>query len=114
MDIFIGVNAVDYSGYPDCRPKFITAFEKLANIATKTGVENEENIKIHAPLLNMTKGEIIKLGVHQGVDYSLTNSCYDPGPEGIPCTECDSCLLRKKGFSEALMSDPLLEKHGIC
>ena len=104
--IFIGVNAVDYSGYPDCRPEYIDAFEKMANLATKATVEGRLNIRIEAPLLNMTKGEIISLGAGLGVDYSITHSCYDPSPEGLACGYCDSCLLRKKGFSEAGVKDP--------
>ena len=99
-DIFIGVNALDYSGYPDCRPEFIRAFERTANLATKAGVEGAK-FKIHAPLIKMTKAEIIRLGRKLGVDYSLTHSCYDPKPDGTPCGRCDSCLLRKKGFEEA-------------
>ena len=99
-DIFIGVNALDYSGYPDCRPEFIRAFERTANLATKAGVEGAK-FKVHAPLIKMTKAEIIRLGRKLGVDYSLTHSCYDPKPDGTPCGRCDSCLLRKKGFEEA-------------
>ena len=106
-DIFIGVNAVDFSGYPDCRPEFIAAFEKLANLATKAGVEGNSKIKIHAPLLKMTKAEIIQKGISLGVDYSLTHSCYSPSPEGLACGECDSCIIRKKGFKEAGIIDPL-------
>ncbi len=108
-DIFIGVNALDYSGYPDCRPEFIEAFEKMANLGTKAGVEGK-GFKIHTPLISMTKGEIIKKGMELGVDYSLTHSCYDPTPEGLACGECDSCLLRKKGFAEAGIKDPLRYK----
>ncbi|MBN2109380.1 MAG: 7-cyano-7-deazaguanine synthase QueC [Deltaproteobacteria bacterium] len=104
-DIFIGVNALDYSGYPDCRPDYIAAFESMANLATKAGVEGTKKIKIHAPLLHMTKAEIIKAGFALGVDYSLTHSCYDPLPDGTLCGECDSCILRKKGFDEAGISD---------
>ena len=104
-DIFIGVNAVDYSGYPDCRPEFIGSFERLANLATKEGVEGHP-FTIHAPLIHMTKAEIIKAGTSLGVDYSLTHSCYDPSPDGLACGRCDSCLLRKKGFKEAGISDP--------
>ncbi len=99
-DIFIGVNALDYSGYPDCRPEFIRAFERTANLATKAGVEGAK-FKIHAPLIKMTKAEIVKLGRKLGVDYSLTHSCYDPAPDGTPCGKCDSCILREKGFREA-------------
>jgi 7-cyano-7-deazaguanine synthase len=100
FDIFIGVNALDYSGYPDCRPEFIRAFEKTANLATKAGVEGEK-FKIHAPLMKLGKAEIIKLGRKLGVDYSITHSCYDPAPDGTPCGRCDSCILREKGFREA-------------
>jgi 7-cyano-7-deazaguanine synthase len=105
-DIFIGVNALDYSGYPDCRPEFIEAFERLANLATKAGVE-EHRLRIHAPLLHLTKGEIIRRGLELGVDYSLTTSCYDPSPTGAACGHCDSCLLRLKGFVENGMRDPV-------
>lgn len=104
-DIFIGVNVLDYSGYPDCRPEFIEAYEKMANLGTKAGVEGKR-FKIHTPLIRMTKAEIIKKGIELGVDYSLTRSCYDPTPEGLPCGECDSCLLREKGFAEAGAKDP--------
>ena len=105
-DIFIGVNAIDFSGYPDCRPEFIESFQRLANLATKAGVEGK-GIKIHAPLINMTKGEIIKKGISLGVDYAMTHTCYSPGKDGLPCGKCDSCLLRKKGFKEAGIADPL-------
>jgi 7-cyano-7-deazaguanine synthase len=105
-DIFIGVNALDYSGYPDCRPEYIEAFERMANLATKAAVSGERHIRIHAPLIAMTKGEIIRLGIELGVDYSLTSSCYDPSPSGEACGACDSCLLRKKGFREAGIADP--------
>jgi 7-cyano-7-deazaguanine synthase len=105
-DIYIGVNAIDYSGYPDCRPEFIEAFQRAANLGTKAGVE-KGNIVIHTPLISMTKAEIIKTGVRLGVDYSLTSSCYDPDPEGRACGRCDSCLLRLKGFSEAGIQDPV-------
>ena len=105
-DIFIGVNAIDYSGYPDCRPEFIEAFEKMANLATKAGVEKKTQITVQAPLIHMTKGDIIKLGIDLGVDYSITHSCYDPSPEGSSCGFCDSCLIRKKGFLEAGIKDP--------
>jgi 7-cyano-7-deazaguanine synthase len=104
-DVFIGVNAVDYSGYPDCRPEFIRAFEKLARLATKAGVEGER-FKIHAPLSGLTKAEIIKLGTKAGVDYGQTHSCYDPPSGGGACGRCDSCLLRRKGFWEAGIKDP--------
>jgi 7-cyano-7-deazaguanine synthase len=104
-DIFIGVNAVDYSGYPDCRPEFIRAFEQLANLATRAGVEGQR-FHVHAPLTGLTKADIIREGVRLGVDYGLTHSCYDPDPEGRACGRCDSCLLRKKGFAEAGVPDP--------
>ncbi len=107
-DIFIGVNALDYSGYPDCRPEFIRAFENLANLATKAGVEGTTRFRIHAPLINMTKADIIRTGNKLGVDFSLTHSCYDPSPDGRACGNCDSCLLRKKGFWEAGIPDPTL------
>jgi 7-cyano-7-deazaguanine synthase len=104
--IFIGVNMVDYSGYPDCRPEYIKAFQGMANLATKAGVEDKTPINIEAPLLHMSKAQIIKLGISLGVDYSLTHSCYDPSPEGLACGVCDSCLIRKKGFQEAGVPDP--------
>ena len=100
-DIFVGVNAVDYSGYPDCRPEFMAAFERMANLATKAGVTTGRRIRIRTPIIEMTKAEIIKTGLKLGVDYRLTHSCYDPTPNGKACTLCDSCLLRKKGFEEA-------------
>jgi 7-cyano-7-deazaguanine synthase len=105
-DIFIGVNAVDYSGYPDCRPEFIKAYEEMANLATKATVQEKSKIKIHTPLIYMTKAEIIKQGLELGVDYSLTHSCYDPFPDGKACGQCDSCILRKKGFTDAGIQDP--------
>ena len=105
LDIYIGVNAIDYSGYPDCRPEFIQAFEHLANLATKAGVEGN-TCKIHAPLIDMSKSEIIRLGHSLGVDYSITHSCYDPTDEGFACGSCDSCQLRKRGFQEAGIPDP--------
>ena len=104
-DLYIGVNAVDYSGYPDCRPEFIRAFESLANLATKAGVEGAR-FKIHAPLSGMTKADIIREGTRLGVDYGMTHSCYDPDAQGRACGRCDSCLLRKKGFQEAGVPDP--------
>jgi 7-cyano-7-deazaguanine synthase len=104
--LFIGVNAVDYSGYPDCRPDFIRAFQDMANVATKGAVEGRLPVTIHAPLLHMTKAEIIQRGVELGVNYSLTTSCYDPAANGAACGHCDSCLLRKKGFAEAHIPDP--------
>ncbi len=106
-DIFVGVNAIDYSGYPDCRLEYIKAFETMANLAIKAAVEGRMRIKIHAPLINMTKAQIIRRGIDIGVDYGLTHSCYDPTPEGKACGQCDSCLLRKKGFSEAGVPDPI-------
>jgi len=107
-DIFIGVNAIDYSGYPDCRPAFIEAFQRLANLATKAGVEGKQ-VTIHAPLIDLTKGQIIRRGLELGVDYGLTHSCYDPDPEtGRPCGRCDSCRLRAAGFREAGVVDPML------
>ncbi|HYV05896.1 MAG TPA: 7-cyano-7-deazaguanine synthase QueC [Blastocatellia bacterium] len=106
-EIFIGVNALDYSGYPDCRPEYIEAFERMANLATKAGVQGSLRLKIHAPLIEMTKAQIIKTGLELGVDYSLTHSCYDPSREGLACGRCDSCLLRLKGFAEAGARDPL-------
>ena len=107
-DIFIGVNALDYSGYPDCRPEFIAAFERMANLATKAGVEGRQRLTIHTPLIALTKAEIIRKGIALGVDYGLTSSCYDPSASGEPCGECDSCLLRRKGFRENGIVDPLL------
>lgn len=104
-DLFIGVNVLDYSGYPDCRPEYIAAFERMANLATQSGVEGAK-IRIHAPLIRLTKAEIIRRGVALGVDYGLTHSCYDPAPNGDACGRCDSCLLRSKGFSEAGIADP--------
>ncbi|OGP84596.1 MAG: 7-cyano-7-deazaguanine synthase QueC [Deltaproteobacteria bacterium RBG_16_54_11] len=106
QDIFIGVTAIDYSGYPDCRPEYIKAFERMANLGLKAAVEGKMKIRIHAPLIKMTKGEIICRGMELGVDYGLTHSCYDPSPNGQACGECDSCLLRKKGFQEAGLADP--------
>jgi 7-cyano-7-deazaguanine synthase len=105
-DIFIGVNAIDYSGYPDCRPEYLEAFQHLANLATKSGVEGKSEIRIHAPLVNMTKAEIIRAGYDAGVDFSLTHSCYDPSPEGMACGACDSCILRREGFKNAGIPDP--------
>jgi 7-cyano-7-deazaguanine synthase len=107
-DIFIGVNALDYSGYPDCRPEYIAAFETMANLATKAGVEGTQHLRIHTPLINLTKAQIIRRGLELGVDYSLTHSCYDPDLSGRPCGTCDSCLLRQKGFAEAGVVDPAL------
>ena len=112
-EIFLGVNAVDYSGYPDCRPEFIRAFEAMANLATKTGVEGTTRLKIHTPLIDLSKADIIRLGLDCGVDYAMTHSCYDPAPGGRPCGACDSCLLRAKGFAEAGVADPLLARYGL-
>jgi len=106
-NIFIGVNAVDYSGYPDCRPEYIEAFERMANLATRASVEGNVQLHIRTPLMHMTKAEIIRKGIELNVDYSMTCSCYDPSPEGHACGQCDSCLLRKKGFSEAGIPDPI-------
>jgi 7-cyano-7-deazaguanine synthase len=106
-DIFIGVNALDYSGYPDCRPEFITAFERLAALATAEGVRGNP-VHIHAPLLHLSKAEIVRKGAALGLDYGLTHSCYDPGPDGRPCGRCDSCALRAAGFATAGIADPLL------
>ena len=108
-DLYIGVNALDYSGYPDCRPEFIAAFERLAALATKAGVEGS-TLRIHAPLMQMTKAQIIRRGIDLHVDYALTHSCYDPGAAGAPCGHCDSCLLRAKGFAEAGVGDPALQR----
>lgn len=105
-DIFIGVNAIDYSGYPDCRPEYIESFERMANLATKAGVEGKTKLKIRTPLIHMTKAQIIKKGVELGVDYSLTHSCYDPSSDNIACGQCDSCIIRKQGFKEAGIIDP--------
>ena len=107
QNIFLGVNAVDYSGYPDCRPEFIAAFETLANLATKVGVEGKEKLKIHTPLIQLRKAEIILKGFELGVDYSLTHSCYNPEEDGASCGSCDSCLLRLKGFNDAGFEDPI-------
>ena len=106
VDIFIGVNAVDYSGYPDCRPEYIAAFEAMANLATKAAVEGGARLRVHAPLAHLTKAQIIKRGLSLGVDYGITHSCYDPRSHGQPCGTCDSCLLRHKGFAELGMADP--------
>jgi 7-cyano-7-deazaguanine synthase len=107
-DIFIGVNAIDYSGYPDCRPLYIRAFENMANLALKAAVEGKIKINIRTPLIQMSKAEIIRRGVELGLDYRLTHSCYDPSPEGKACGQCDSCLIRKKGFQEAQIPDPTI------
>ena len=111
-DIFIGVNVLDYSGYPDCRPEFLAAFERVANLGTRAGVEGASVFRIHAPLLRLTKKEIIERGVALGVDYSLTHSCYDPDAEGRACGQCDSCRLRLKGFAEAGLVDPVIYQQG--
>ena len=105
-NIFIGVNALDYCGYPDCRPEYVAAFEKMANLATKAGVEGKTQLQIKTPLIHLTKAEIIRKGIELGVDYGLTHSCYDPSESGAPCGRCDSCLLRRKGFQEAGIPDP--------
>ena len=105
-DIFIGVNAVDYSGYPDCRPEFLQAYERLARVATRAGVEGNARYRIHAPLLHMRKAEIIRAGIEAGVDFAVTHSCYDPSREGLACGACDSCILRRRGFEEAGVPDP--------
>jgi len=110
-DIFLGVNAIDYSGYPDCRPEYIEAFEHMAGLATKAGVEGRSRVRIHTPLIRMSKREIVQLGRELGVDYALTWSCYDPDTHGRPCGRCDSCLLRAKGFEEAGIEDPLLARQ---
>jgi len=112
-DIYVGVNALDYSGYPDCRPEYIAAYENMANLATKAGVEGTQKLKIHAPLIQLSKAQIIQKGLDLGVDYSTTSSCYDPGPEGQPCGQCDSCQLRAKGFAEVGVADPLYLKFGM-
>ncbi len=107
-DIFLGVNAIDYSGYPDCRPEYIEAFERMANLATKASVEGRTRVRIHTPLIRLSKAEIVQLGLDLGLDFGLTWSCYDPDAQGRPCEACDSCLLRAKGFEEAGAADPLL------
>ena len=111
--IFIGVNAVDFSGYPDCRPEFIASFEHMANLATKIGVEGKTRVRIRTPLLHLNKAQIITKGIELGVDYAITHSCYDPSPEGLACGQCDSCLLRQKGFIEAGIPDPTRYIDGI-
>lgn len=105
-DIFIGVNVLDYSGYPDCRPEYIAAFQRMADLATKAGVEGKQRLRIHTPLINSTKAQIVQKGIELGVDYSMTVTCYDPSPEGAACGQCDACLLRLKGFAENGLSDP--------
>jgi 7-cyano-7-deazaguanine synthase len=106
-DLVVGVNALDYSGYPDCRPEFVRAFEGLANVATRAGVEGTR-FRVHTPLIQLSKADIIRRGIRLGLDYGLTHSCYDPGASGRPCGHCDSCVLRAKGFAEAGVADPLL------
>jgi 7-cyano-7-deazaguanine synthase len=113
QDVYIGVNALDYSGYPDCRPEYILAYETMANLATRAGVEGHQQLKIHTPLIRMTKAEIIAWGMRLDIDYGLTSSCYDPGADGRPCGGCDSCLLRAKGFREAGFPDPLAERFRV-
>jgi 7-cyano-7-deazaguanine synthase len=111
-DLVIGVNALDYSGYPDCRPEYIRAFERLAGLATRGGVEGTR-FRVHAPLIAMSKADIVRTGLALGLDYGLTHSCYDPAPDGRPCARCDSCRLRAKGFAEAGVPDPLLARFGV-
>ena len=113
-DLFIGVNALDYSGYPDCRPAYLAAYERMANLATAAGVEGRQHLQIRAPLIAMTKGQIIQRGLALGIDYGLTSSCYHPGAAGLPCGHCDSCQLRAKGFHAAGVPDPLLQRHGLA
>ncbi len=113
-DIFIGVNVLDYSGYPDCRPQYIAAYQKMANLATKAGVEGKRKLKIHTPLIRMSKAQIIRKGTELSVDYSLTRSCYDPAVSGEACGECDACLLRLKGFREAGQQDPITYQKKAC
>lgn len=113
FDLFIGVNALDYSGYPDCRPEYIAAYERMARLATRAGVDGGQELKIHAPLIMLTKAQIIRQGVELGVDYSLTHSCYDPAADGAACGQCDSCLLRLKGFREAGLVDPGRYQQGV-
>ena len=113
FDIFIGVNALDYSGYPDCRPEFIESYQRMANLATRAGVEQQGELIIHTPLIDLSKAEIIQQGLALGVDYGLTTSCYDPADDGRPCGSCDSCLLRARGFEQAGSKDPLLERYAV-
>jgi 7-cyano-7-deazaguanine synthase len=112
-DIFLGVNALDYSGYPDCRPEYVRAFESMANLATKAAVEGRQRLQIHTPLIHLSKAQIIHRGLELGVDYTLTHSCYDPSPDGLACGQCDSCLLRLKGFREAGMVDPVVYRSMV-
>lgn len=111
-DIFIGVNALDYSGYPDCRPEYIAAFESMANLATKAGVEGTQRLKIHTPLIQLSKAQIIRRGIELKIDFSQTSTCYDPHPDSAACGRCDACLLRLKGFAEAGVSDPATYRGG--
>jgi 7-cyano-7-deazaguanine synthase len=111
FDIYIGVNALDYSGYPDCRPEYVAAYEAMANLATKAGVEGTGRFRIHTPLIDLSKADIIRRGIALGVDYGLTHSCYDPSSEGLSCGRCDSCRLRLKGFAEAGLVDPLVYRE---
>ena len=111
--IFIGVNALDYSGYPDCRPEYVAAFEQMANLATRAGVEGTERLRVHAPLQHLSKADIIRLGRELGVDYSITTSCYDPAPDGVACGHCDACQLRLRGFAEAGSTDPIAYADGV-
>ena len=111
-DIFLGANALDYSGYPDCRPEYIEAFERMANLATRAGVEGRR-LRIHTPLISLSKAEIVKLGTRLGVEYALTWSCYDPAADGTPCGRCDACILRRKGFREAGMEDPISYQKSV-
>jgi 7-cyano-7-deazaguanine synthase len=113
-DVFLGVNALDYSGYPDCRPEYIAAFERMANLATRAGVEGTQRLVLHTPLIALTKADIVRRGLALGVDYALTCSCYDPAPNGAPCLRCDACLLRAKGFAEAGAVDPLTVRRGLA
>jgi 7-cyano-7-deazaguanine synthase len=110
QDIYLGVNALDYSGYPDCRPEYVAAYEAMASLATRAGVEGRQRLTVHTPLIALSKAEIIRTGLALGVDYGLTSSCYDPGPDGRPCGACDSCQLRAKGFAQAGVPDPLLAR----
>ena len=112
-DVFIGVNALDYSGYPDCRPEYIRAYEQMANLATKAGVEGRQSVQIHTPLIDLSKAQIIQRGLDLGVDYGMTCTCYEPSPVGEACGECDACLLRLKGFSENGLSDPAPYQHSV-
>ena len=112
-DIYVGVNALDYSGYPDCRPEYLAAFQMLADLATKAGVEGRQRLHVHAPLIAMSKADIVRTGLALGVDYSLTSSCYDPSPDGRACGRCDACVLRLKGFAEAGARDPIPYRSGV-